>query len=298
MSAGLSTPAREAQHVLRLKHSRSSVLAVVFGLVLSEIVSPAAGATTDTGPTVLPCAVRLVRIVPVAPRTYSLELASLERGPADVLVTLYSHTHSYKLPLPAQTFTEKATPSSQMLRTSPIFFTMPDDDVIEAALADPLATGAAAPQACVTSHLIALDALRPVAPRPLTWPTAAELEARNQLVRLFADGRRATAAATFDRDETAPTCAQPYQPVHTLVISHADYPATAVAQGAAGFVTVEVILDRQGKIEATRVLRSSGWASLDDESVRAASRTTYAPEIFRCEAVPGFYAFVADFTRA
>jgi TonB family protein len=114
---------------------------------------------------------------------------------------------------------------------------------------------------------------------------------------LFADGAKASATATLRGVEPEMTCAQPYRWAATIAKAEADYPEIALMQGATGTAIVLVALDAQGSIVAIRLYGSSGSTALDDATKRAAAKTTYTAEVFRCEAVAGDYLFVVDFTR-
>jgi len=93
----------------------------------------------------------------------------------------------------------------------------------------------------------------PAAPRPAAAEAAA-------LTRTFAAGVRAALAAA-------------------LV-----YPDAAIDRGAAGVPTLEITLDRAGRLRAARIARPSGSAMLDAAALRTARRARFpaAPD-----AVPG-----------
>ncbi|HYL26602.1 MAG TPA: M56 family metallopeptidase [Candidatus Nitrosotalea sp.] len=64
---------------------------------------------------------------------------------------------------------------------------------------------------------------------------------------------------------------------------------------AAGSVEVTVTISPSGKVSATKVLRSSGNAALDQAVINAAKQSTYSPKIVNCMPVEGTYIFRADF---
>lgn len=288
---GVPSPTMEGQPMPA--RSRPLVLAASLAIALAATPGRAENARAD--PLSYPCGVRAVRVVPVAARTYAVETVAFAAGPIDVLVTLFTHTHSYNLLLSAQVFAKKPSVKSEMLFAAPAFFTVPDDDVIEAAFADlPAASDTGLRLPCIVSRLIVSDALRPVSPHEV-WPTASEREARRELVQLFSDGAKLTAAATLRGDEPVPSCEHPYQQAHFVVEAPPDFSAIARTPGS-GTVEVEVVLSPRGDIEAIRVLRGSGSSGLDDEVRRRAAKSTYAPFIFRCEPVRSSYRFVVVYT--
>jgi hypothetical protein len=218
-------------------------------------------------------------------------LAAFAAGPIDVLVTLFTHARSYSLPLPAQTFSKKSTTQFAMLLGTPAFFAIPDDDVVEAAYADiPATSDSGVVLPCIVSRLIVSDALRPKNSRE-AWPTPPERASREEIVKLFAGGAKVTGAATLRGDEPPPTCAQPYQMAHFLAQSMPDLREISRMALGTGAVEMEVVLSPQGRVEFTRVLRSSGSSSLDSAIKRSAENSTYAPDVFRCEPVRSAYRF-------
>jgi hypothetical protein len=157
--------------------ARPPILVATLAVALAATPVPVSSAKADTAS--YPCIVRLVRVVPVAARTYGIETSALASGPFDVLVTLFTRTHSYYLYLPTQTFDKKASALFRWFLAAPTFFTVPDDEPIEAAYAKvPPTSERGITSPCVVSHLVVSDALilQSHGPTP-KWPTAAELEA-------------------------------------------------------------------------------------------------------------------------
>jgi protein TonB len=58
---------------------------------------------------------------------------------------------------------------------------------------------------------------------------------------------------------------------------HKNYPAAAQAHREAGVATVAFTIDREGKVVATRVIHSSGFASLDQETIATVHRAAPFP---------------------
>jgi periplasmic protein TonB len=58
---------------------------------------------------------------------------------------------------------------------------------------------------------------------------------------------------------------------------HKNYPAPAQARRETGVATVAFTIDREGKVVASRITRSSGFASLDDETIATVQRAAPLP---------------------
>jgi TonB family protein len=58
---------------------------------------------------------------------------------------------------------------------------------------------------------------------------------------------------------------------------------------------VLVSIDADGKITSATVQKPSGYRQFDQETLRAARLSEYAPAITNCQAVPGTYLFRATF---
>jgi protein TonB len=94
---------------------------------------------------------------------------------------------------------------------------------------------------------------------------------------------------------TPRSCAQPHQDATTTQKAEADYPEIARQQGAAGIATVKVNLTASGLVAAANLYKSSGFAALDQEALKAARNSRYSPEVEDCQKVAGQYLFVVDF---
>lgn len=94
-----------------------------------------------------------------------------------------------------------------------------------------------------------------------------------------------------------PSCANPNVEAHAIDAISPDTPRAAQEAGAIGTVQVEVSLAASGAVTSVAVLRSAGFAPLDDAALRAARQSTYAPEVRDCRPVAGDYVFRADFTQ-
>lgn len=94
-----------------------------------------------------------------------------------------------------------------------------------------------------------------------------------------------------------PSCANPNVAAHAIDAISPDTPQAAQEAGAIGTVQVEVSLAASGAVTSVAVLRSAGFAPLDNAALRAARQSTYAPEVRDCRPVAGDYVFRADFTQ-
>ncbi|MBC5809298.1 MAG: energy transducer TonB [Candidatus Eremiobacteraeota bacterium] len=93
-----------------------------------------------------------------------------------------------------------------------------------------------------------------------------------------------------------PTCASPHQDAKTTQKAEADYPEMARQQGAVGTATVKVSLSATGGVNNVSIFKSAGNQSLDQEALKAARNSRYAPEVEDCQKTAGVYLFVVEFT--
>ncbi len=124
----------------------------------------------------------------------------------------------------------------------------------------------------------------------------------NENVRIAADFVQLAAGITpplltFERRETPLACAEPFVDAKIAGLPvQPDYPTIARNLGQTGTVRIRVALDPDGTVVNATIARSSGSVILDAAALTAAQKTRYAPQIFRCERIPGSYTFRADFT--
>jgi|GEM_PF-5545061 len=221
-----------------------------------------------------------------------MELTAASSGPVDVSLKFFTMTHSYDLTLTAQQFVAQAprTVPTIFPFASRTVFAIPDDDAIVAATAEsPSDNPYTAP--CPASSIVLWDALRLGYPNVVS---AADTEAKKQFALSFGDPPKAPATASRNA-EPEPKCTYPYRSALAIKKASANYPESARAQHASGRVMVIVTLATDGSVVAVKVYLGSGTQALDDEAMRAAANSTYAPETFRCEALSGSYTFVVDF---
>jgi TonB family protein len=236
-----------------------------------------------------PC-VSVSHIARLASGSYAMELTADSAAPRDLALKIFTLRHSYDLSLPAQGFGETPFVSSPLYTSAArTLFTLPDDDAILAVSIAAQDNSTGAPP-CKTYHVFS-DALPSGDSRPLS--TAAR-DARKQLALSFADAPKTIPAATLNAQPEL-RCVHPYRDARIIEHAEPGYPEIARQSHATGRSTIKVNLAADGTVEAAKVFQSSGNAALDDEAVRVASISIYAPEIFRCEPQRGSYLFVVDF---
>jgi TonB family protein len=124
----------------------------------------------------------------------------------------------------------------------------------------------------------------------------------NENVRIAADFRQlavgnAPPLLAFEHRETPLACAEPFVDAKIVGLPvEPDYPMLARNLGQTGTVHIQVAIDPTGAVVNAKIARSSGSVILDGAALTAAQKTQYAPQIFRCEAVPGTFTYRADFT--
>jgi periplasmic protein TonB len=95
---------------------------------------------------------------------------------------------------------------------------------------------------------------------------------------------------------TEPACSNPNQEASVLDSMSPSYPDSARDLGLQTVsVFVQVTIDAQGRLVDARIYRSSNNAAIDQEALRAARGSKYAPKIVNCAPVEGTYLFHADF---
>jgi TonB family protein len=104
------------------------------------------------------------------------------------------------------------------------------------------------------------------------------------------DRNGAAAAATL----AAPSCAADRS---AQIIGNPDprLPEIARQQGVDGSVVIRVGVSAMGLLENASVAQSSGNSLLDEEALRVARRSQYAPAVHDCRAIAGAYLYVVSF---
>jgi TonB family protein len=103
-------------------------------------------------------------------------------------------------------------------------------------------------------------------------------------------GSRPVVELSNEKLVSGTTCARPYSDPQATRADPVEVPRAALDLRITGTVRVLVSLDDRGTPVATRIL-SSPSAVLNAAAQTAAKRSSYQPEIFRCESVPSAYIF-------
>jgi TonB family protein len=93
----------------------------------------------------------------------------------------------------------------------------------------------------------------------------------------------------------AVSCGAPDRSASIVRSATPEMPAFAKLAGASGTVGVRVDLMPDGSLEDATISQSSGNAALDDEALRVARESEYAPALQGCRAVPGSYLVTVIF---
>ena len=91
-------------------------------------------------------------------------------------------------------------------------------------------------------------------------------------------------------------CAGPDSDARTISSVEAEYPVEARQIGAVGEIRVLVTIADTGKVVHVAVGKSSGNALLDAAGLKAATESTFYPEIKSCRAISGTYFWSYDWT--
>lgn len=87
-----------------------------------------------------------------------------------------------------------------------------------------------------------------------------------------------------------------YEPPHFKVQVKPNYPDSARAKHETGIVFVKVLVGSNGSVESVSIAKSSGHKDLDDEVLRVAKISTYAPATRNGQPQTAFYDFTYQFT--
>ncbi|HXW52121.1 MAG TPA: TonB family protein [Candidatus Acidoferrales bacterium] len=89
-----------------------------------------------------------------------------------------------------------------------------------------------------------------------------------------------------------------YEPPHFKVQVKPNYPDSARAKHETGVVFVKVLVAQDGSVKSVTIAKSSGHKDLDDEVLRVAKISTYAPATRNGQATTAFYDYSYQFTLA
>ena len=170
------------------------------------------------------------------------------------------------------------------------YFALPDGEHVQSAWVQ--ATGTAPNQRLDCPITMPYDVTAPVPTDPRL--VAARTAFRRAVLDAYSTRTKALTPIAFGPVE-AKTCAQPYAPPIAVVPSQPVVPVDARALHVGGGVLVQVDLDETSAILDVRVVRSSGFASLDRAARDAASKSQYRTETYACRAIASSYRYVVTF---
>jgi len=107
----------------------------------------------------------------------------------------------------------------------------------------------------------------------------------------------ATAPAQAPSPTVSPVAVQPcYREISTVALDQEPYLSAGVPRNFGPVdVHVDVRIEADGSVSFASIAASSGNMFLDQAALHAARKTTYAPKIINCMAVPATYHFVERF---
>jgi TonB family protein len=246
-----------------------------------------------------PCPVYLRYLVKTAaPHTYAVGFASYANSSAEIALMLYGGDDVYVAHVPGVAFTRPLTTlmsgfHSEWLSDAAYVRLPADAAPLEFAKLDIQSPETHSLTGC-TSEIRDVAWLGPPAKAPNDAFAAEYAKDIAQAEAGYSLDSPAAEATVLPREPKL-VCAHPLVDAKTLHVFQPAYPEIARREAHIGFVQVAVELDASGNVASTRVYRSSGWDELDAATRDAAARTTYSPEIFRCQPIASQYIFRSDF---
>jgi TonB family protein len=133
------------------------------------------------------------------------------------------------------------------------------------------------------------------APPPLDPHVLAALQVDRRSLRDSFSTKTPTVQPKNFGAATAASCSQPFAPPRAILpVEPAPLPA-ARAVHASGTTIVRVDLDETSTVVGASVVRSSGYAPLDQAALAAAQKSSYRTESFACRPVASTYQFTVSF---
>ncbi len=167
------------------------------------------------------------------------------------------------------------------------YFELPEGEHVMSAWVQ--ATGTAPNQRLDCPITLPYDTTAPVPTDPRLLATRAAF--RRTVLDAFSTRTKVLSPIAFGPVE-AKTCTQAYAPPVAVLPAQPVLPVDARAMHVGGGVLVEVDLDETSAIVDVRVVRSSGFASLDRAARDAAFKSQYHTETYACRAIASTYGFV------
>src|ERR1700688_148613 len=226
-------------------------------------------------------------------KTYALVLGSIDAGPVDLEVSLYSAFDEYRVRLPSVSFDVPAdraltAPTRRRFQSAPQFVMLPKAAALLMVIVPP--NSASAEAGCIS--FLYTDAYRRRSNANYRLPEFLAVERAKLFDNL---GERQATLASAVGPNPFP-CAAPFADIVTTRPVEPDYPPIAIRERATGTVQVKVTVDATGLVLAATIYKSSGNADLDRSALAAARASVYLPARVRCEPAGGSSLFRADFS--
>jgi TonB family protein len=170
------------------------------------------------------------------------------------------------------------------------YFALPEGEHVQSAWVQ--ATGTAPNQRLDCPITLPYDTTAPVPTDPRML--AARTTFRRAVLDAFSSRTKVLTPIAFGAVEPQ-SCTQPYAPPIAINPAQPILPVDARALHVGGGVLVEVDLDETSAIVDARVVRSSGFASLDRAARDAALKSQYRTETYACRAIASTYRYVVTF---
>jgi len=170
------------------------------------------------------------------------------------------------------------------------YFALPEGEHVQSAWVQ--ATGTAPNQRLDCPITLPYDTTAPVPTDPRI--VGARAAFRRAVLDAFSSRTKVLTPIGFGPVEPK-SCAQPYAPPIAVAPAQPVLPVDARALHVGGGVLVEVDLDEKSAIVDARVVRSSGFASLDRAARDAALKSQFRTETYACRAIASTYRYVVTF---
>ena len=170
--------------------------------------------------------------------------------------------------------------------SAPVYFSFPQAAPVAAVWISAAGADGATPAACPALPASAKPS--PVRQIRYTGGTTAD--------QIVAMAPTSPPAAAYAGEAPMQGCAHAFVYAKATALATPEFPIAARDQGFTGGTTlVRIVLDERGSIRDATVLAGTGFAMIDDAALRAARISRYDPALLMCKAVPGVYAFRANF---
>jgi hypothetical protein len=219
-------------------------------------------------------------------QTYALVLRSPSVQPADLRVTLYSVSATYRLQLNAVSFGDGAVKlnpeGSSAYESQPYFIALPHADVVIGASVEP-ANATSAP-ACEPRYTLSDYLSKQLNPDYV--PSERRTLERAQLNRAFLQGISAVPVSTTAENKTS--CDKPYTPARRLkhVVPNPTFKLSGITETT---TEVAVSVDSSGAVSDATIVQRSDSEAWDEVVLDSARRSTYEAATFLCHPIASVY---------